>query len=407
MKRLFLICLVVLLASIFLVAAIEYDPGYMLISYGEHTLETSVWIGLALFITLLALLYGFFSLLRRFVSRSKSLSQWFSGFGYRRSQEQTTQGLIAYIEGNWQRSRRILSRAAEKSETPLLNYLIAAKASNALGDSKQVKDFLKKAEQSTSGASIAVELTQAELQFSNNRLEPCLATLKRIRSRGGKHPHVLRLLVSVYKGLNDSKALLELLPELKKYNVLPEEELLELELSVSKDFINTIAKTKDNTVAELGKAWKILPKNIVRNSDVVNCYVQHMAQLGEEKNIEKLIRSQLARDWNKSLVDLYGRIVGEDVSKQLQHAENWLKERNNDAALLLCLGRLSMRNSLWGKAREYFESSLKLEHSSEVCAEMGRLLSNLGKHELSNDYFQRGLASMTNTLPALPVPHPK
>jgi HemY protein len=407
MKRLFLVCLAVLLASIFLVAAIEYDPGYLLISYGEHTLETSVWIGLALFIILLALLYGFFSLLRRLVSRSRALNQWFSGFGYRRSQEQTTLGLIAFIEGNWQRSRQVLSRAAEKSETPLLNYLIAAKASNALGDSEQVKEFLKKAEQSTSGASIAVELTQAELQLSNGRLEPCLATLTRIRSRGGKHPHVLRLLTTVYKGLNDSSALLKLLPELKKYHVLPEEELLALELSVSKALINDTAKIKDDTVTELTKAWQSLPKNMMRNSDVVACYATQMVALGEERNIEKLVRNQLSKDWNKPLIDIYGRIEGDDVSKQLLHAENWLKERNNDAALLLCLGRLSMRNSLWGKAREYFENSLKLEDSSEVCAELGRLLSNLGKHELSNDYFQRGLSSMTNALPALPVPHKK
>ena len=129
------------------------------------------------------------------------MSDWLSGRDYRRSQQQTTNGLIAFIEGNWQSSRRTLAKAAAKSETPLLNYLIAARASHALDDSKQMKTFLKKAEQSTSGAGIAVGLTQAELQLRSGQFEQSLATLTRVRRNAGKHPHVLFLLAQTYQGL--------------------------------------------------------------------------------------------------------------------------------------------------------------------------------------------------------------
>ncbi|MEE8059816.1 MAG: heme biosynthesis HemY N-terminal domain-containing protein [Pseudomonadales bacterium] len=406
MKGFFIASLLVLIASVALVAAIEYDPGYLLISYGYYTLESSVWVGLMAFIALFILVYGVFSLLRRTINSSNAWGAWISRRGYRRSQEQTTKGLIAFIEGNWQNARRTLSRAAAKSETPLLNYLIAARASHALDDNKQMKALLKKAEESTQGANIAVGLTQAELQLRSGHYEQSLATLTRVRRNAAKHPYALYLLKSVYVGLNDWQEITALLPELKKNKVFPPGQLDELELTASKESIIEAAKVCDDTLAELDKLWKAFPTSVTKNSDVVACYVECMMTQGGMQEAETLLRKQLKKDWNKKLISLYGKLEGDDRDEQLIHAENWLKERNNDAALLLCLGRLSLRNSLWGKAREYFESSLKLESSGEVCAELGRLLAHLGEHKKSTAYFQKGLMLATDGLPALPMPEP-
>lgn len=404
MKRWFIASLTVLVGSVFLVAAIEHDPGYLLLSYGHYTLESSVWIGLLAFVLLFALVYGFFSLLRRGVNTGNALSQWVSGRRNRSSQQQTTQGLIAFIEGNWQQSRRILTRAAANSETPLVNYLVAARASHAMGDASQTKELLKLAEKSTSGASTAVGLTQAELQLHSGQLEQSLATLMRVRRNMDKHPHVLELLRSVYVRLNEWQEVLALIPELKKHKVVNDDELQQLELTASKNSILEASRSRKNSLQEMIKLWQQLPKTATKNSDVVACYAREIMAAGDMVQAEKLIRNQLKREWNKSLIHLYGLVQGEDSGKQLIHAESWLQERNSDAALLLCLGRLSLRNSLWGKAREYFEHSRKLEASSEVCAELGRLLAHLGEHEKSNAYFEQGLMLATDGLPALPMP---
>lgn len=404
MKIFFGICLALLLFAVALVAAIEHDPGYLLISYGVYTLETSIWIGLAGFVLLFVLIYGSFSILRRLVSRSKALNSWLTDRGYRKSQKQTALGLISFIEGNWQHARKILAKSASKSETPLLNYLMAARASHELNDEVQMREYLKKAEQSTTGSSIAVELSQAEMELSRGRYEQCLATLTRLRRNGGKYPHVLRLLKEVYEGLNDSQALLDLLPDLRKHKVLTVEQLEQLELSASKARLGEVAKARKDVSVELAALWKRFPKVIQANRDITLSYAQHLIEIGEEQKAEKLIRQQLKKEWHRDLINLYGRIAGEDTGKQLLYAENWQQERNSDAALFLCLGRLSIRNSLWGKAREYFEHSLKLENSGEVCTELGRLLSKLGEHEKSNEYFQQGLLLNADRLPLLPIP---
>jgi HemY protein len=72
--------------------------------------------------------------------------------------------------------------------------------------------------------------------------------------------------------------------------------------------------------------------------------------------------------------------------------------------LLLTLGRLCLQNRLWGKARDYLESSLRLQRSPETCAELARLLAQLGDTERSNLLFQEGLGLLDERLLAAPLP---
>jgi HemY protein len=52
MRKLFVVALVALLVGVGIVALIQTDPGYVLVSYGNYTLETSLWVGLLLLLLL-------------------------------------------------------------------------------------------------------------------------------------------------------------------------------------------------------------------------------------------------------------------------------------------------------------------------------------------------------------------
>ena len=92
------------------------------------------------------------------------------------------------------------------------------------------------------------------------------------------------------------------------------------------------------------------------------------------------------------------------AAKQLQRAERWLEGRPLDAVLLMALGRLSLRNQLWGKARDYFERSLKLVPDTEVFAELARLLQNLHEPERNPHYLRPHTGTVGNGLPKFPQP---
>jgi HemY protein len=402
MKRLFLAALLMLLLAAGLAAAIAYDAGYILIAFGRYTLETSVWVGAALLLAILVLMYLLVALTHRALRQGSLFSRWRSDHQQRRGRQLTARGILALMEGNFERARHILDRAAPRSDMPVINYLMAARASAALGDAKQTQLYLMRAEGTGARSGIAVELTQAELQLRSGQLEESLASLSRARRSAGKNPYVLRLLKDVYSGLHDWRNLLLLLPELRRQQVLSGTELAELELSASLHLLED-AGAKGQLEA-LHALWQKLPKALTREPHVVATYARALIAAAAETDAERILRAQLKRGWSRELIAVYGRVTGTDPAQQLAFAEQYLREHGGDAALLLCLGRLSLRNELWGKARDYFESSLKLEENPETCAELGRLLARLGQLERSSACYERGLLLSTRNLPQLPLP---
>jgi HemY protein len=136
----------------------------------------------------------------------------------------------------------------------------------------------------------------------------------------------------------------------------------------------------------------------------VLAYAEQLRRLGADVQAEEVLRTAIKRDYNTHLARLYGLVRGADPGKQLQTAEGWLKNHTDDAGLLLTLGRLCLQSSLWGKARDYLESSLRLQRNPEACAELARLLAQLGETDRSNQLFQEGLGLLDERLLARPLP---
>ena len=93
-----------------------------------------------------------------------------------------------------------------------------------------------------------------------------------------------------------------------------------------------------------------------------------------------------------------------DARARLKFAESLLAGHGREPQLLLALGRLALGNRLWGKAREYLESSLANGAGSEACAELARLYQHLGEHERASAMLQRAVKLSVGELPTLPMP---
>jgi len=213
MRRFVTLAILGLLLGAGLVTLIEQDPGYVFVSVGDITVETSIWFALLLWLLAWAVLVLVFRVLGRLLRTRRAFSGWLGGRKTRNAAALTNRGLINFIEGHWERARKQLLRAARYSEAPLINHLIAAQASYRMGDHDETRRQLGMAESVEAGAGIALELTQAELQLSDGRYEQALATLVRARKNANKHPYVLELLARAHRQLGDWQSLRDLLPE--------------------------------------------------------------------------------------------------------------------------------------------------------------------------------------------------
>ena len=325
----------------------------------------------------------------------------------RRIQLAIEQGQMDLAEGRWASAQKHLTRAAEAERQPLLFYLGAARAANELGRYDESDSLLERALERQPQAELAIALNHAQLQVDRADTEGALNTLQAMHER---HPHnvqVLRQLQRLHQQRGDWSALIRLLPELRKDKVLPAQELAELERRAWGQNLGLAAQRDTGGEAGLQSltlAWQQLTSAQRQEPTLVLAYAEQLRRLGAQSEAEEVVRGALKRTYDSHLVRLYGLLRGSDPVKQLQTAEGWLKAHPADASLLLTLGRLCLQNSLWGKARDYFESSLKLERNPETCAELARLLAQLGDTARSNQLFQEGLNLLDERLLALPLP---
>lgn len=407
MKRLYVIVFLLIAAAACVGLAISEDAGYVLVAYKNFRYESSLWASLAVLVILWLVIWGIKLLVELFSVSTGLVNPWSRRNRSRRIQLAIEQGQMDLAEGRWASAQKHLTRAAEAERQPLLFYLGAARAANELGRYDESDSLLERALERQPQAELAIALNHAQLQVDRADTEGALNTLQAMHER---HPHnvqVLRQLQRLHQQRGDWSALIRLLPELRKDKVLPAQELAELERRAWGQNLGLAAQRDTGGEAGLQSltlAWQQLTSAQRQEPALVLAYAEQLRRLGAQSEAEEVVRGALKRTYDSHLVRLYGLLRGSDPVKQLQTAEGWLKAHPADASLLLTLGRLCLQNSLWGKARDYFESSLKLERNPETCAELARLLAQLGDTARSNQLFQEGLNLLDERLLALPLP---
>lgn len=400
--RTLIVALLVLALSVLVALAVKHDNGYLLIGYGNWSVEGSLAFFVLLDLILFVLLYTGIRLLSRFLGLPARFQDWRQRREAARARKALTQGLVELSEGHWKSAEKNLVRHASQSETPLLNYLAAARSAQQQGAYDRRDHYLQLAHESMPSADVAVGLTQAELQLAHEQLEQALATLKHLRRIAPRHTHVLKLLKELYERIGDWEELYHLLPELRRRKVAGREELKLLELKVCGNLLDEAARS--GRLERLDQAWKRFPATARSDQALVTRYAAHLMDLGEQDRVEKLLREAIGRHWNEELVERYSRVTSSNLVRQLSSAESWLKQHPRDAVLLLTLGRLSMKNRLWGKARSYLEASLGAEPSAAAYRELGALLESMGERSQAMACYRGGLELTSDMpLPELPV----
>lgn len=401
MRKLILFIVVGLAVGALIGQLMISTPGYILIRVGDISLQTSFWFGLLLLFALFLALHFVLRLLwrmRRPVSRMKL---WNARTRNRQAMHRTVKGLVALAEGRWKRAERSLTRSAEDSSTPLVNYLSAALAAHYQGRHEQADQLLQKAHESTEGADSAVGLVQAQLMLDRQQSEQALATLTRLQQQMPEHPQVLKLLKQAYLNVEDWEGLRGLLPKLERHELISVEERRLLE---RRTYLALLTRAREQQDFERERTlWKEMPEALKSDVDLVLLHAVTLERGNDAAEAERMISQSLRSHWDSRLIAHYG-LLSVEPERQLVTAEKWLQERPNDPELLMALGRLSLRNAYWGKAQEYFEASHRQRPSGVACAELARLYANLGQHSKSQHYYRKSVELLDRSLPALPQP---
>lgn len=368
----------------------QQDIGYIQAGFGDYKLETSLLIfGSAS----LAALFVFFFLLQVFL--------WFKNvvhyFGARRKTRLTekardalSNGLIELAEGRFEKAEKLLLQQVQHSDNALLVYLAAARAAQQQGAHERRDDYLRKAHASTPTAEVAVGLTKAELQLAHGQHEQALATLTHLYQLAPKHAYVLTLLGKTYQRLSDWENLKGLLNDIKKQGILSTDKMLELEIETWKGLLSNRAHL--NNYEQLNTLWSNIPHHLKSIPDMVEHFARMLMNIGASGKAEEVLRQYLNSTWHESTIILYSELDVLVDNKQLDAAENWLKEHQHNAYLLQALGKMCVGRNLWGKARSYFDASLAVSPMPETYLQLAVLLEeHMNEPEQAQENYRQGL----------------
>lgn len=387
-----LLSLLALLFAVAIGSVAGSDTGYVMMTISGWKIQTSATLFvIILFLSFVACYFVARSLVR-FWTMPKEIKKWRLHRNQRRAEKYLTQGLIHMTEGRWKKAEHDFCKAAPYSRAPHVNYLYAARAAQELRSVDRRDEYLRLAYHHNPDASIAVGITQAELQLSQAQTEQALATLKHLQHKQPNQLQVKQLLMETYTDLNDWQSVLKLIPAIEKTSVYSREQIQAKQLDAYAGLLKeagSFNKEKLNTV------WSNIPRKLQKHFYLIEVYINERLKFDDTTDCELLLRNALKKQWDNMLVRLYGLVVGGDENKQLSVAEGWLQNHARDAVLLLSLGRICMRNKLWGKANDYLQESIDVEAIPEAYYEFAKLHEHEGNREEAATCYEKGLALAT------------
>ena len=389
-----LIWIVVLFAlAVGFTLAGKYDPGYAVLVYPPYRVELSLTLMVAVFLSLLVVGHLFF----RIASATLRLPEQVRAFRARqreqKSREALTEALTALLEMRYNRAEKRAAEALTLDSSPWQATLIAARAAHEIKAYSRRDGYLAQAEQLAPDQAMARLVTEADCLLDERRAEAALTRLKQAAALDPRHAGLQRLELRAQQMLKNWDRVLELAAALEKRQALEPVMAEQLRLNAHLENLKLAA----NSAAALTAAWQKIPVTEKTRPRLAHGAASAFAGRGETGTAIEIIEQSLAQQWDETLAREYGEIEGTDTLRQIERAEKWLPEHPRDAALLLSLGRLCARQSLWGKAQSFFEASLAIAPASETCFALAQLLEQMGQPEAACQYYRQGMALIANT----------
>lgn len=393
-----LILVVISLAAAATIGLISLEqPGLMVVSYGNHSVELPLVLALLFIAVAFALLYLLFNFLFAMLQAPKKARAWNQARQNKKAQDDTLRGYARLIEGDWAHGEKDLLKRMPYCNTPMLNYLGAAYAAQQQQDFRRRDEYLSLAEGIDPRNKLAVNISRARMLTQAGQFEEAKALLgEMMHQRSSQNRTILKLKADVYQRTGDWEELEKLLPMLEKTGALPRDQVLALEVGMREAELNSVQPDVHSTPT-IGR-YHGLPRKRKKNPRVAAVYARKLIDEGELASAENLIRDAIKKNWDSELAYLYGKTRIENLSRQLSLAGTWLPDHEQDPNVNLTLARLNYAAGQIDKARVFYNRAIETGAGEEAYLELGQFYEDEGNLKTALVYYKRGVkASIRET----------
>jgi HemY protein len=358
---------------------ISRDPGYVLISYGGASIQTSLWVFLVLLLSALAGTYYLLRWTSALLRTGDILHHWRQRRRRAKALELTAKGQLFLQQGVWERAEKFLVSGAQHSDTAASNFIAAARAADAQEHLEQRERYLRQALDADPRVKESVALVRAEMHLARGEWSKALASIEDL----GNTKVTLALRKQAMLQLRDWQGLADIMTDLRKQADNPASQL-EFEKKVAQQRF----ASPNNTDETMEIMFNRLPEALRQDPELVIDYSQRVR---DERQVEGVLRGAIKHRWDDSLVIAYGHGVKETLAKRIKTAEGWQKAHPDNSALQASLGQLYEGNGEKDRAKAAFQKSLQIQPSVLAHERLAKLLAFDGEYAKSSDHLRQAL----------------
>lgn len=388
MIRLFLL-LVIIGAAMVCGPLLAGNKGYVLIAIGDYTIEMTVISAGILALLLYGVLWCTERLLLRLFHIKGSTRRWFSERRRRKARERTLAGTLALAEGQFQQAETLMRKSAPDSDQALLNYLSAAEAAQAQGQTERRDAYLQQAAEQHPRASLAVSLIRARLLLRQKQYSEAETLLQSLDQAHPQHAVIQQLLKECYLALGHWSQLLALLPQLSKRKQLSTDELQQLQQQIYPPLFTERAASagRDGVMA----LWQELPRALRQDASTQAAAAMALIGLGDEVQAQEILLEGVRRSLSPYLLAVVPQLQ-QPAPKLLAQLQKSEQSAEPSADLLQAIGILLLRQREMEQAQAYLERAVALQPQATAYRALAELMEQQRLFEKANFYYRQSSA---------------
>ena len=331
---LYLVCGLVLGAV--LVNAISQDPGYLLVTWGDWQVETSVWLALSALMLSLVLLWFILRALAATLRIPRALHRWLGLRSARGAQRRADKGFAAFFEGHWDVAEKALKKAGSPDEKTLLHPLYAALAALRRGESARALALLEQAENEGLAPVSLIALARAECHLRAGATGEAERSLEQLSAPERKTPRAKALRAEVAYLRRDWQPLTQLLADVRQAGIAPDEQINVWERET---WIALLCEADDASTAV--SVWKRAPESLkAPERPLWSALLDILRQDAQADALQKVLRERLQEHCEPVTLEAMSGLPDKQLLKMKKALERW-RDEDSEGGCLAVLARIA------------------------------------------------------------------
>jgi HemY protein len=364
----------------------RFDAGQVLIVYPPYRVDISLNLFVVGLVAFFIVLYAIARVVRNVWRMPQRVAAYRT-----RSREAKAHAALRETIGNLYAGR--FSRAEKAAREALANEankgpasLMAAVAAHRMREYMRRDEWLAAID--APDWQDARLMASADMRADGRDAEGALSALTEMQSQGARRIHAQQIALRAQQQLKNWGEVLKLVKSLEKREAIHPA----IAVRVRQQAAENLLRDRRHDADALLALWQSLAATERQSPRLADLAAELLVALNRHNEARKIVEEALQHNWDARLLRRYPDTAAGDALPLIQKAEAWHKTRPEDADLLFALGRLCLKQQLWGKAQSFLERALQLSDDEALTIRthrsLARLFEELGDTGRAHEHYR-------------------